>query len=265
LDSNVYDSSGNLIRFYEIDNDEYTQTKGILIEYEYINSIQSKKSAFEIHRTDSGIFKTNTKPLNIDSTVFYQDSQKTFSINSNSGIDKILIEFKEQDSVVRRIILQWYYTRYDTIVNNAYTYNICGKILEIRQDHKFRDQDVHTQKFYYDNQCRLKTRIWISDYQVERKTWYYDPFVVGDRELDHNFEITIYPNPSTDSVHFYSSKFISGFDCDLYNLNGKLILSRHFPEYSDKWALPVLNLNPGFYLYRLNSFHESKTGKFIKE
>lgn len=74
-------------------------------------------------------------------------------------------------------------------------------------------------------------------------------------------EISIFPNPSTDFIHFYIYEpFISAI-IQVYDINGKIAIQK---ETQDTF-LDISNLQKGFYVIKINVNEKSWVQKFIKK
>ena len=111
------------------------------------------------------------------------------------------------------------------------------------------------------------TRIAYSVWDGAGWTYYYDltlsysgNFPAGVKNLNRAAGVTAYPNPATDQVTFRIDDSADQFTVNLYNIQGKLVLSQ--VSYNDK-PVSVKSLNKGMYFYRISKDMNSYTGKFM--
>jgi hypothetical protein len=87
-------------------------------------------------------------------------------------------------------------------------------------------------------------------------------------EIADNFNVDIYPNPSTDQWNVSVSDFVQAqkASCKLYNLDGKVVWSTEhdFENYSNI-VVPAANLPKGIYILKIVSERQNGSYKLIKE
>ncbi|HQW00608.1 MAG TPA: T9SS type A sorting domain-containing protein, partial [Bacteroidia bacterium] len=77
----------------------------------------------------------------------------------------------------------------------------------------------------------------------------------------HQFFSEVYPNPSSDKVHFRLMRKENKFDLFVFSSDGKLV--RKINSMTPTNELIVDGLNPGIYFYRINKEESVASGKFV--
>lgn len=112
-------------------------------------------------------------------------------------------------------------------------------------DSGYNNVNVH---FAFVNDTEDGFKLYIDDIRVESE----DP--VGLNELS-NDELDVYPNPARESI--YISNLKSGEVAEIYNAEGKLILSGNNPK------LDISTIDAGIYFVKVKNSHANPT-RFVK-
>jgi hypothetical protein len=86
--------------------------------------------------------------------------------------------------------------------------------------------------------------------------------LTSNKELNTQFPINIYPNPTTDKIYIDLSD-MTRCSFELFNAQGKSIIQRELN--SPKNLVSMQELSKGLYLYRVNiGDKQLKIGKIVK-
>jgi len=78
-------------------------------------------------------------------------------------------------------------------------------------------------------------------------------------------EMTIYPNPTKDKLTIKTTGYSEKTSIGIYNLLGKMVLSKKDVTVGNSFEIDVNELEAGFYLLRLSNNNQSETKSFIKK
>lgn len=84
------------------------------------------------------------------------------------------------------------------------------------------------------------------------------------KEEDLSFDVTLYPNPTKETLTVSSSAEFNNPNAKIYSLSGRLIKSIDDTSIHGKIEIDVSNLSKGIYLLRLRDNERTVTKKFIK-
>ncbi len=91
--------------------------------------------------------------------------------------------------------------------------------------------------------------------------------VIGNPAGDADW-ISVYPNPARELLNFRPKMEISGpVSIEILDIRGrtlKIETYRAFPGTGEEFSIPVNDLDPGFYLYRIQNGEFAETGKFLR-
>jgi aminopeptidase N len=76
-------------------------------------------------------------------------------------------------------------------------------------------------------------------------------------------DFLLYPNPTTDTLHFVSKENIGHYDWKIYGINGKVYLNNE-GEGEKEITINITNLKSGNYFLEIKTSSFTKTEKFIK-
>jgi hypothetical protein len=90
--------------------------------------------------------------------------------------------------------------------------------------------------------------------------YYSEQTITGVNDLNLVKNVNVYPNPATNQVTFNIDAAVGPLNVELYDLQGKLVLSRLV---SNNNPVSIESLNSGLYFYRLSENQNFYTGKIM--
>ncbi|MGQ9819688.1 MAG: T9SS type A sorting domain-containing protein [Candidatus Kapaibacteriales bacterium] len=102
------------------------------------------------------------------------------------------------------------------------------------------------------------------DYSSNDKIYILLNFTSVEKQISTNqFEITLYPNPTSDFVVLkVGEQILTPIELELVDLLGKTVSRYHFNLIGQEVILPISNLNPGTYFAQINGNNKAKTIPF---
>jgi|GEM_PF-3116230 len=116
----------------------------------------------------------------------------------------------------------------------------------------------------FTNQWVMITIVNPNDSTMTDSYWVFlDGCGVGFEELQNNIDLVVYPNPTNSTLNFelQSSKKISKLNLEIYDINGRKIISKALLK--NHLTLDVSGLNKGVYFYRIIGDNDTLSGKVI--
>jgi len=90
----------------------------------------------------------------------------------------------------------------------------------------------------------------------------YSP-VAGIKEISQNpISVNVFPNPATEQINFTSDKDLTGYNLNVYDISGKMVLSKVFDNSANN--INTSRLSGGTYIYRISDKQQQllNEGKF---
>ncbi len=88
---------------------------------------------------------------------------------------------------------------------------------------------------------------------------------INERNSNRNSIFRVHPNPAVDIINLNFTPNDHIQELEIINVNGKIVLKRNIPQWSQFHQIDVSKLKSGIYLCRLKSQGNIKSCKFIKE
>jgi len=135
------------------------------------------------------------------------------------------------------------------------------------------DQRSYTMKVdwvYHAKNTTLNSKqaeLLVEDFRQRNIHRYNSMDVNSIQKIANNYQYAIYPNPIKQGVHIQINEYKeNSITIDLYDINGKKILSRHYTPNSKnfKVSMNLSKLAKGVYIIKIISLDEIQTTKVIK-
>jgi hypothetical protein len=266
----VYDNWEKLILvyFYDWDTGNNQWVYSIKEEYSYDAAGNNTLVMSYNWVTSNSTWLTSTKEVSIFNSNNKMTNKRTYSWDNNNNVwlDQHLYIFA-YDFAGNRVLDESYYwdlinfmwhgqTKNTLTFNNDYTYEdlllpyiYTGQPFEIYFSHML-DQ---TMRYSWNQQ----THQW--DVSSNSVLYYSEQNVNAIHDNPEQI-INVYPNPVTDNVTFKLDNKSGTATVELFNIQGKEVLSEHFTGSS---CLSLTHLTAGLYFYQLNVDGMIYNGKLI--
>ncbi len=228
----TYDSDWNVTKYIEYEGNSSGFTPEYKTEYEFDKD--GNKTLYAYYKWDED-----------------GDSSRWF------GYDKSVYSFNSEDQCTQSQFYCGEYL-YDTLASDEW-------ILFEQDDYEYTDSDTSLIKQI--TEYNVSNSVYSKDH---RYTYYYSIVELDElsttsaiKELTaDNLDITISPNPATETITISGSELNEVVHFELYNLNGQLVSNKLVEQGGN---ISTSNLSNGLYLWKAQSDNKTTTGKLLKE
>lgn len=168
------------------------------------------------------------------------------NIFNNDNLLEIVVNFERWDSTTSSII---------SIIT---IYNEDGIIVkDFRQSYRFDDDfDFHV---YHDNTANTNKLRLFNESTNSTEIYNLSTTSLATKEIQTKNKLSAFPIPTNKILHIYNPKNNAN-KVDIFDVTGKLMISKSFNANEDKISVNVENLTKGNYFYNIGDL----SSKFIK-